>query len=466
VTSSRGTIVEERERAGGDPLRAEPGREVPMFPVAARAADILAMLESLEPADLSPADLVEVVAACGQVLAMVSAVQARAVAEVSERRAPLAGDFALDEIACALVTTRAAVQLMAGRGAGLVNLPVLADALSAGRIDARKVDIILEGTLVLAHRPERAALVAEAVEQATGLTGPQLARWLRRRVIEIDPESATKRARAARAERGVELKCGEDAMAWITAYLPAADAIAAYTAIDALAAAAKDAGDQRTVDQRRADAFADVFTGILDAERTPGGEPLPRKRGQRLAVNLTMAATTMLGLDEQPAEIAGYGPIPAALARQVAQDGTWRRIFTDPLTGSFLARGRRAYRPGADLTATVVARDATCTFPGCRQPAWRGEIDHIVPFDRSRPADEQTTEENLHALCKRHHQAKTLKLWNVSRDKATGNTLWTSPLGVTYSRSPIPVYVAPTAYDHAAARAKARARADEEMPPF
>lgn len=463
MTSSRGMSVDERERAGGDPLAPDPGRRVPTMPVSARASTLVALLESFELADLSAADLVEVVAGSAQAAAMLAALQARATHELVERRRP-AGDFMLDELACAMVTTRAAVQVLAGRASGLAAFPVAADALGAGRVDARKVDIIIDGTLTLAHTGQRAALVADAVEQARGLTGPQLAKWLRRRLVEIDPETATKRAKVARAERGVELRCGEDSMAWITAYLPAADAIAAYTVIDALAGAARCAGDFRTVDQRRADAFADLFANIIDTEQTPSGVRLPRPGGQRVSVNVTMGATTLLGLDELPAEIAGFGPVPASIGRALAQDATWRRIFTDPMTGSHVARGRRAYRPGADLSASVAARDVTCTFPGCRQPAWRSELDHIVPFDPRRPADDQTVEENLHVLCKHHHEAKTRKLWNVSRDKRTGNTLWTSPLGITYSRSPIPVYVAPGALDHTSSRT--RVATAEGAPPF
>ena len=433
------------------------------MPVSASASTLVALLESLEIADLSSADLVEVAAGCGQATAMLAALQARAVHELSERRTPR-GDFVIDELACALVTTRAAVQVVAGRAAGLARARWSRTRSPRVGIDARKVDVILDGTLTLVHRPERAALVAEAVEQARGLTGPQLARWLRRRLLEIDPETATKRAKAARQERGVELTCGEDGMAWLTAYVPAADAVAAFTVIDALAGAAKCGGDERTVGQRRADAFSDLFATIIDEQQTPGGSRLPRPGGQRVAVNVTMAATTLLGLDELPAEIAGFGPVPAAVGRSLAQDATWRRIFTDPLTGSFLARDRRVYRPGADLSATVAARDVTCTFPGCRQPAWRAEVDHIVPFNSRRAAADQTVEDNLHMLCKHHHQAKTRKLWNVSRDKATGNTLWTSPLGITYSRSPIPVHVAPAALDRSLRRTRVSATAGP--PPF
>ncbi|ROS30477.1 hypothetical protein [Cellulomonas sp. PhB150] len=35
----------------------------------------------------------------------------------------------------------------------------------------------------------------------------------------------------------------------------------------------------------------------------------------------------------------------------------------------------------------------------------------------------------------------------MKRDRATGNTVWTSPLGITYYRSPIPVHISPKMFD-------------------
>ncbi|HEX8759621.1 MAG TPA: hypothetical protein VF734_06510, partial [Pseudonocardiaceae bacterium] len=36
--------------------------------------------------------------------------------------------------------------------------------------------------------------------------------------------------------------------------------------------------------------------------------------------------------DEHPGELAGDGPIAAEQARELAAQGTWRRILTDPAT--------------------------------------------------------------------------------------------------------------------------------------
>ncbi len=93
-----------------------------------------------------------------------------------------------------------------------------------------------------------------------------------------------------------------------------------------------------------------------------------------------------------------------------------------------------AYQPGAELREYILARDVTCRFPTCQQPARRCQIDHIVAFEQDKPAWTQTHHGNLHLLCARHHQLKTAGVWSVSRDPFTGDTHWTSPLGYRYTR--------------------------------
>ena len=267
--------------------------------------------------------------------------------------------------------------------------------------------------------------MADAVARSGEMTAPQLQRHVRAAAIALNPDHVEKRRRVEKERRGVFLELAPDAMARLIAYLPAADATAAFTAIDALAGNARVDGDERTIDQRRADAFRDVFTGILDRQATPDGTPLPRRHGRRVALQVTVAASTLAGLDDHPATLESYGPIPAQVARELAQDATWRRLLTDE-AGQVCSVGTDTYRPGADLTRTVIARDVTCTFPGCRQPATRCEIDHRIPYDHHRPPDEpghehrhdkQTCEANLHALCKHHHQAKTDGWWQVTHDR-------------------------------------------------
>src|SRR5699024_948563 len=141
--------------------------------------------------------------------------------------------------------------------------------------------------------------------------------------------------------RTVSLTPSADGMAWLSAYLPAAEAMAAFTAIDVLAGD-QQVGDERGIGERRADAFSQVFADILARGVTPGGCRLGSRQGARPHVIITMAASTWAGADDLPADLVGYGPITAEAARQyasgtAAQDVQVTTIITDPVDGSYLA---------------------------------------------------------------------------------------------------------------------------------
>ncbi|NMR21743.1 HNH endonuclease signature motif containing protein, partial [Cellulomonas fimi] len=371
-----------------------------------------------------------------RITSWVAARQARMITELARRRElGRLGEFVADEVAARLATTRAVAERKVSLATCLDAMPELADALHAGAVDVRKAVALIDTT---DHLPLDTAreLVAAALPDATELTVPQLRARIRRLDLTRDPAAADHRHTHARAQRHVTLTPAPDSMAWLSAYLPADDALRVFTALDALAGSSA-TDDSTGVDARRADALSDTFTRILDSGLAPSGESLPTRQRVRPHLQVTAAATTLLGLDDVPAELAGYGPIPAAMARSIAADATWRRIFTDPATGSLTGIGPRSYRPGADLTATVLARDTTCTFPGCRTPSYRCDVDHVEPFDPTRPGDAQTTCANLHALCRHHHRLKTHTGWTVVRKEETGATHWTAPTGHRYRRPTI-----------------------------
>lgn len=475
--------------AGGTPGTDGPGgdgearvvnlREVPSFPIpAVEVGELASMLSSVPIADVSDVALVNMVSAWQQVLNMAQAAQAEAIREIEARTTDALARVP-DELACALACTRRAATDLFLRAWGVGQHPRLTDAWATGALDSRKVDVILAETV---HAPPGVvdAVVADAVARSGELTAPQLTRHVRAAVIALDPRLAETRRTVERTRRSVELVLAPDAMARLVAYLPAEHATAAFTAIDALAGYAAVDGDDRTVDQRRADAFTDIFTAILDRQTAPDGTPLPRRHAQRASIQVTVAATTLLGLDDHPATLGSYGPIPAQVAREVAQDATWRRIVTDP-TGQAAHLSTTTYRPGADLTRTVAARDLTCTFPGCRQPATRCELDHREPYDharppgqpndtpptggdRTRPGGTQTSLENLHSLCKHHHQAKTKRWWKVTWDPTTGVSTWTDRHGLTYARQPERIHTTPDAFEHRPP--PTQSKPDHGDPPF
>lgn len=165
--------------------------------------------------------------------------------------------------------------------------------------------------------------------------------------------------------------------------------------------------------------------------------PAPRlaTRHRRPAVvHVTVPLTTLAGADDEPAELDGYGPIPADAARLIAADATLRRLLTDPADGQLLEYGRATYAPPQTLADFVIARDRTCRFPTTTTPARSCDLDHR----RSYRLGGTTGASNLQALSRRAHLDKTLHGWRV-RLSSQGNLVWTSPAGLKYRTPPEPI---------------------------
>ena len=89
------------------------------------------------------------------------------------------------------------------------------------------------------------------------------------------------------------------------------------------------------------------------------------------------------------------------------------------------------YRPPPRLRDHIVARDLTCRSPVCRQPAWRGDLDHTVPYDDGG----LTCRCNLGGVCKTHHWLKHHPDWKLEQT-APGTFRWTTPSGRTFTVTP------------------------------
>jgi hypothetical protein len=92
-----------------------------------------------------------------------------------------------------------------------------------------------------------------------------------------------------------------------------------------------------------------------------------------------------------------------------------------------------SYRPSSRLHDFVVARDQTCRFPRCRQPAGRGDLDHTVAYENGGA----TCSCNLGALCRRHHRLKQRRRWHLEQSEP-GVLTWTTPAGRRYTATPDP----------------------------
>jgi hypothetical protein len=186
--------------------------------------------------------------------------------------------------------------------------------------------------------------------------------------------------------------------------------------------------DERTLDQVRADLFADLMlAGDPSAVAGTGLDGIDAR------IQVTVAATTLAGVDDRPAEFDGFGPVDPDVARDLAaRTGSWSRLFLDH-TGMVTATD--AYSPTEAMRRHLRARDQHCRFPGCRMPVHRCQIDHN--HDHARGG--RTSNDNLAHLCLGHHALKHPDIddryrW-TARQLPRGAIEWTSPLGRVYTDS-------------------------------
>ena len=124
--------------------------------------------------------------------------------------------------------------------------------------------------------------------------------------------------------------------------------------------------------------------------------------------------------------------VPAMTAWALAAGGTWRRLVTDPASGTVLDVGRTRYRPPVGLADLVRARDTTCVFPTCQTPASHCDIDHLTAWSQGGT----TSLDNLVVLCQAHHRLKRTPGWALTRDRDSGVLSWHTPDKTVYRRHP------------------------------
>lgn len=110
-------------------------------------------------------------------------------------------------------------------------------------------------------------------------------------------------------------------------------------------------------------AWAALSTGHLGccAEGCGGAaQRLGTRHGRKATVNVTVSFTTLLGIDDEPGVLHGYGLIHPAVARRIAGEATWRRVLTDPTAGAVLDYGTTRYALPRHLAEHVIMR---CDMP-------------------------------------------------------------------------------------------------------
>jgi hypothetical protein len=340
--------------------------------------------------------------------------QLRTLAAIAERD-PSAQNWSQESVAVAMNLSPSHAGSVLVEATALVSeLPATTTALAEGRISVRHARAISESSQSI-ETELRGPLEQAVLSRAESQTVPELRRSLTRACLRLDADVVERRRAKAQEGRRIQRWAIADGMAELRAVLPADAAEAVWQRIDH-ATDLLPADDPRTADQKRADLFVDAVLSGID------GTPLPERQGRRPAINVVVALSTLLGLDNQPGDLAGYGAITAQQARELAADesATWRRFVTDPVTSELLDYGTTVYRPPQHLRDFLLARSPVCVFPGCTRSAYRCDFDHRKPFASGGP----TSPANMDPLCRRHHQAKTLGHWTYT-DNHDGSRTWT-----------------------------------------
>ncbi len=400
------------------------------------------------------ADLISELAAAHAQLARWASVEAQALAalhalddvDLSDVPEPMhqvireqGKEWVSEEVALVLrISGRSARDRMITAHSLVTRAPAMLELLRSGSVTHVQARTLADAVVGLSEEVG-ARVVARVIGRAPDQSNAGFARSLARALLAEAPVSRDEAMAVAVAERRVVITPAADGMAELWALLPAPDAMRLKTAIWRLGQQRKNrANDTVTsagtpidgfvrADQRRADALIELGDRYL-AESDPD-RALERDSP---AVQVTISLATLIGADDEPAELAGYGPIPAPMARQIAFDPgcTWRRLVVDSL-GQLVDYGQTRYRPPKRLADHVRARDQMCVFPACSRRAEGCEIDHIIAWEHGGG----TAENNLAVLCPRHHHLKHEAGWKFARGRA-GEHRWTSPAGRSYVNQP------------------------------
>ena len=346
------------------------------------------------------------------------------------------------------------------------HLPNTISALASGEISAAHATVIAKETATAIRnglseegvfRVEQAALA-----HAEFHTPGQVANKVKTTIAKFAPEDFEEIVERARDSRRVSCFPEADGMATVVAILPAEDAQTVMKTIEAFIVkknAQEQAESERlemimaqmnqfdgdstdpqvqetmqqlreqlkassdwsllSADMKRADALTYIASQVLGSMED---EVRPHRRP--ISISVAIDLPTLLGLAENPGQLAGYGAIPASVARKLAADGSWQRFISDPTTGNLLDFGREKYLPPQELVDFLLARDRTCRFPGCRRSGQRADIDHAQSWE----SGGETNPANLGLLCRRHHRMKTHGGWKL-QSNADGSCTWESPVG-------------------------------------
>jgi hypothetical protein len=283
----------------------------------------------------------------------------------------------------------------------LEKLPETAQAFQRGALGYQHVAIMTRtadrvGTAAL--KKEEASLLQAAQTMDPGQFGIVAKKF----EIRVDQAAALAEANRAYSRRYLRLSEPRDGLVHLEGQLDAEGGALVKTALDALMPPPRQ-GDDRTAEQRRADALVDL------ARRPLAGSKLGSTGGMRPHLVITASVETLAGVGAPAAEIQGVGPVPNETLQRHACDSSVSWLLGKAEKDSETSHEHRQIP--ASIRRALVARDKDCVFNGCHRPADWCDGHHVKWWTRGG----ETKLDNLALVCGRHHRMVHEEGWTIER---------------------------------------------------
>jgi hypothetical protein len=408
------------------------------------------------------------------------------------------GEFAHVEVASILHLTERSAAALIDLGCDLrLRLHRVSAAFASGTLDLTRTRAIADA-LANVSDDKLAEIERRMLEGGERLSTTKLKQRARRLIARYDPDGVHRRRERAEEDRDVRTHASDDGMSTLEGLLPSVGAQRLSMRLREMSLQVC-ADDPRTHAQRRADALIALTDGLDQLPCQCGGEHCPATNSSARApkpaatILVGISATTLLGLDDLPGYLYGYGAIDADLARDIAADGTWKQILTltgkdrgrlienlldelraaapelfdgttetdgprvsgrrivtnphGPILGvgkalkaagitpssirnrSKISRESLTYQPSKRLAEIIRTRDGTCRFPNCTARAQDCDLDHTIPFNHTNPANGGLTVEQNLACLCRKHHRLKTEGYWTVTQLGSGLLQWTDPHG-------------------------------------
>ncbi len=401
-----------------------------------RAGSVGSVFESVFDVDpgLGEAELREVVERCERLKSAAAAAQARASALWAARRhaAEAASGVPVAKrgrgLAAEVALARRDAPVKGGTHLGVARalveeMPHTLAALQCGALSEWRATLIVRESACLSveHRGELDAELCAEVSRLEGWGNARVEAEAKKIAARLDVGAVVDRLGKADKDRCVTIRPAPDTMTYVTVLLPVKHGVAVYAAL-------KHAADTTFDDRGRGQIMADTLVERVTGQRTD--------QATSVALNLVMADTTLVGDDDAPAWLDGFGPVPAGFARHLVTDAvcddaakaTLRRLYRHPRSGELVAMESRSRLFPKALARFIGIRDQRCRTPYCDAP--------IRHCDHARPHRHRGATSTLNGLgnCAACNYTKEAPGWTVTTSDHDGQhtAQYRTPTGATY----------------------------------